>query len=87
MTEDMLMEEAVKLETELGNFTNQLADLYDSAFKAGRKDVKAVFRGLIKNIANHFASKIDDEIFEWKPKIKLNPLAARLGAGLNSAMT
>jgi len=28
MTEDLLMEEAVKLEAELGDFTNQLAETY-----------------------------------------------------------
>lgn len=80
------MEEAVKLEAELGDFTNQLAETYQTAANQGKKDVKAVFKGLIKNIVSHFANKIDDEIFEWKPKGKVNPLAARLGVGLNLAI-
>jgi hypothetical protein len=39
----------------------------------GRQDSKAVFRDFIKNVASHFASKIENEIFEWKPKIGWKP--------------
>jgi len=45
-----------------------------------------VFRVLIKKIVNHFANKIDDEIIEWKSKVKVNQLAARLSAGMNLAI-
>lgn len=71
---DLLLDGAIQMEQELGEFTYQLAEIYQEAAQLGKQDPKHVYRDFIRNIVDHFASKIEDEIIEWKPKkTLLNP--------------
>lgn len=84
---DVLLDEAIDLETEFVEFVNQLADIYQAAAAQGRQDGKNVFRDFLKNVASHFASKIDNEIFEWKPKPGWKPDPPQINAKTNQLLS